>query len=105
MMRRAVAADPGEVEGHLKLAEVYMNASGRAYDLKASQREVSTAIRIEPYSPTAHLQQVTLWITQGDYRKADSEMQRYLSVAPSYMKQSLGVKILQNAISQELAGK
>lgn len=102
LVKKGVELDPKRSGGHSILGMMYANSSGNAYNPKRAEKELSTAILLNPLNSSPHEQLAWLYVNLRRYKEAQKEVQIYLSLVPESIAQSPGIKILKQAIDRGL---
>ncbi len=76
--RKAIAAKPDSVAGHLNLANTLVQMN----ELNGAVTEFRTVLRLHPENPTAHFNLAIVLATQNEHRAAIEELQALLKVNP-----------------------
>ena len=99
LMKKAIAQEPTIATFHIILAEVYFNPSGNAYSLENMDKEIRTAMRLDPGYAQPHLFLVWLHLRKKQFAAAQKELQAYLSLAPSQIEQEDWLKFYTSQIA------
>lgn len=95
-IKKAIALDPKSYAAHATLGAAYAEHSGVAYNLPLAEKELKTAVAIDPTAAYPHWRLIRVYLDEGGQQNARRELQAYVKLTPPSDMQTRVINSYQN---------